>query len=80
MIKSTRAWLTLSLIWMAAVAYVCWLHWPQLPLDVSTNDPKTLDLYGVAMLNHTAFYSLLGLFGPMVLLVMLRVGQRTRKD
>lgn len=80
MIKSPRAWFALSLLWIAAVGYFGWTTWPQIPLDVSSTDPSTLDVYGAVSLNHAVFYSLLALLGPMILFVMLRMAQRQRKD
>jgi hypothetical protein len=73
---SPRTWFFLSLIWIAAVCFVSWNRWPQMSLDLSPTDPKTLDLYAIATLNHSVFYVLLALLGPMVLMVAMKLAQR----
>ncbi len=76
---SPRTWFFLSLIWMAAIFFVSWSRWPHIPLDSSPNDPKTLDLYAIATLNHSIFYVLLATLGPMVLMVVMRMAQKKLK-
>jgi hypothetical protein len=76
---SPRTWFFLSLVWMSAICIVSWSRWPHLPLDSSPNDPKTLDLYAIATLNHSIFYVLLATLGPMVLMVVMKMAQKKLK-
>jgi ABC-type Fe3+ transport system permease subunit len=76
---SARTWFFLSMIWIGAAVYVGWTQWPRLPLDSSPNDPKTLELYAIAELNHSIFYALLAALGPMVFMVIMKMARRKDK-
>jgi hypothetical protein len=79
-VAQSRTWFALSLLWITAAGYLGWSRWPQLPLDSSPNDPATLDLYAAVSLNHAVFYTLLAMLGPMVLLVILKMLQKSSPD
>jgi hypothetical protein len=66
---SFGTWLGLSLLWVGAVAYVCYASWPQVPLDISAIDPATVEALHAAILRHAVLYGLLGAVPPLLVLL-----------
>lgn len=71
------AGLVISLMWIAAVGYLAGLRWPRVPLDMSPNDPATLDALNAAVLQHVLLYGALALIPPLVLLIAQRFAGRS---
>ena len=63
-----RTWFVLSLIWAGAMFYLCYVSWPQVPLDISPLDPATVEAMRGAILKHSLFYGLLGAGVPALAL------------
>lgn len=68
-----KAWIVLSILWAAGVAYFGWSNWPTIPLDVSADDPATRAAFDGAVQAHVLEYALLALAPPAVLLVLGRL-------
>jgi hypothetical protein len=69
---SFRTWFALSLIWAAAMFYLAYSTWPQVPLDISPIDPATVEAMRGAILKHSLFYGLLSAGPPLVALLFGR--------
>lgn len=70
---SFPVWFVLSLIWTGAVAYAGFLNAPYIPLDVSANDPGTIEALNAAMLRHTLFFGVLAAVPPLIALLFGRL-------
>jgi hypothetical protein len=70
---SFRAWLVLSLIWTAAVAYFGYVNAPYAPLDVSATDPATIEALRAATGRHALMYGLLAAGPPAIALIFGRL-------
>ena len=67
---SFPVWLVLSLIWTGLVAYFGYTTAPHLPLDVSANDPGTLEAFRAATSNHAIMFGLLAAGPPAIALLV----------
>lgn len=77
---SLGAWLVLSLLWTLGVAAAGFSAWPQIPLDVSTTDPGTLEAFRKAEFAHALRFGLLAAVPPAIALIAHRFvcpGRRT---
>lgn len=70
---NTKTWALFSLVWVAAMAYWCWMSWPRLPLDVSSIDPETLKILEDAKWRHLASHAVAALVPPVVAYVLGRL-------
>lgn len=53
--------LTVSVIWLAFAAYQCAMTWPVISLDLSPNDPATIEAHRGAVISHVLVWALYGL-------------------
>jgi len=66
---SFPVWLVVSLVWAGAVAYTGFMNAPYVPLDVSANDPGTVEALNRATLRHSILYGLLAAVPPLIVLL-----------
>ena len=71
---SFPGWLALSLIWTAGVAYFAYIGAPQVPLDMSPNDPATVEALRAATGRHAIMYGLLAAGPPAIARARARSG------
>jgi hypothetical protein len=71
-IFSFRTWLVVSLLWAAAMAYLCYASWPRVPLDISAIDPATVEALRAMILKHVGFYGLVSAVPPLLVLGLCR--------
>ena len=76
---SFPVWFVLSLIWTGAVAYYGFLNAPYVPLDVSANDPATIEALNAATLRHALFFGVLAAVPPLIALLFGRLVCRSRR-
>ncbi len=69
---SFPVWFVLSLIWCGIVAYFGYTTAPHLPLDVSANDPATVEALRAATGKHAIMYGLLAAAPPAIALLFGR--------
>lgn len=75
---SFPVWLVVSLIWAGAVAYYGFMNTPYVPLDVSANDPATVEALNRATLRHAILYGLLAAVPPLIVLLFGKLMCRGR--
>jgi hypothetical protein len=61
-------WLMLAAIWMGGVAYASLRSWPQVPLDLSRNDPQLKAAYSAAVNRYIGRMAVLALAPPVLLM------------
>lgn len=71
-------WFALSLAWTLGVGYIALQSLPQVPLDLSPNDPATLEALRAATGRHMVMFGLLGAVPPALLLGLVYLVQRSR--
>jgi hypothetical protein len=67
-----------SLLWAGALTYLCYLTWPEVPLDIAPVDPATVLALRATVLRHVGLYALLAIGPPVLLLLVRRVASRRR--
>jgi hypothetical protein len=70
---SFPAWLGLSLIWTAAVAYFGYTSAPYVPMDMSASDPATVEALRAATGKHAMTYGLIAAVPPAIALLVGRL-------
>ena len=66
----------ISLLWMAGLAYLAVEHMPTMPLDISANDPATVEAFEAARFQHVAVMTAVALLPALALLLAARLGRR----
>lgn len=69
---SFPVWFVLSLIWSGIVAYFGYTTAPHVPLDVSANDPATVEALRAATGKHAIMYGILAAGPPAIALIFGR--------
>jgi Na+/proline symporter len=76
-VKNSRkwfyVWLLASLCWAGLVGWNAYIHWPQVPLDMSGLDAETQKVYTEALVSHVLHAGLFGLGIPLVVYVIGRL-------
>jgi hypothetical protein len=62
-------WLLAALVWVAVVSQASLRTWPQIPLDLSREDPQLKAAYSAAVFRHVARSALTALAPPLLVLV-----------
>ena len=66
--------------WMLIAAYLCWLGWPYIPLDVSAVDPATISAHRSAVMAHVLKYAFSGLWPTAIVLIVRWLMARRSKS
>ncbi|HEX2842422.1 hypothetical protein [Hyphomicrobium sp.] len=66
-------WFVLSLIWVGIVAYFGYTTTPHVPMDMSANDPATVEALRAATGKHAIMYGLLAAVPPAIALLFGRL-------
>ncbi len=69
--------LIVSLLWLAAAGYVAGLRWPRVPLDMSANDPATVEALNAAVFQHVVTYGAIAILPPLVLFIVMRLARKS---
>ena len=77
-IFSFPMWFAVSLVWTLGVFYIAMAGMPQVPLDMSPNDPATAEAFRAATTRHLVMFGLLGAVPPALLLGLVFLAQRGR--
>jgi hypothetical protein len=66
----------ISLLWVAGIAYLAVEHMPTMPLDISADDPATVEAFEAARFQHVAVMTAVALLPALALLMAARLWQR----
>lgn len=67
-----RLCLLLAAAWMAAMAGLCYVTWPHLPLDMSPVDPSTIAAYRAVVLRHVGLFAGAAFGLPLIVFLAAR--------
>jgi hypothetical protein len=65
-------WLLVSLAWIGFIGWQSYQHWPMVPLDMSTLDPETRQIYTEALIWHGLNTAIVGLGLPFIFYLLGR--------
>ena len=73
------AWVAISCIWVAAIAFLAVETNPRVPLDMSRGDPQVVAAYDRAVTRHMLRYLFAGVLPPALLFLLLWAIVRLRR-
>lgn len=75
-----RFWIAATLVWLVFIAWRTATGWPIVPLDMGGTDPSRDAAYQAAQLQHVARALGLGLGGPVLGFIALKLACRAGRE